>query len=208
MPTILILKCDYCEKQFDRELRQVTKKGRKHQFCNNECFTKFRNKSKTISCKQCDKPFAKQLSQIKKTKNHFCSKSCSCIYQNTHKTTGYRRSKLEVHLEEQISIHYPNLNLITSDRKQLDGLELDFYFPDISLAIELNGIFHYQPIFGEDKFSKTKERDQRKFVLCDQKNIALAIIDSSSCSYLTQKAKDKYWSITQSIIDRHLNLKN
>jgi hypothetical protein len=33
---------------------------------------------------------------------------------------------------------------------------LDFYFPELRFAIELNGITHYEPIYGEDKFEKIK----------------------------------------------------
>ena len=32
--------------------------------------------------------------------------------------------------------------------------ELDFYFPQLKLAIEINGIVHYEPIYGSNKFDK------------------------------------------------------
>ena len=42
-----------------------------------------------VKCKNCDKEFEKFTSQIKKTKNNFCSRSCSASYNNI----GIQRNK-------------------------------------------------------------------------------------------------------------------
>ena len=76
----------------------------------------------------------------------FCNHSCAATYNITHKTVGTRRSKLEVWLESQLRELYPNLTLLPNDKTAINS-ELDFYFPELKLAFELNGIFHYEPIY-------------------------------------------------------------
>ncbi len=209
---ILPVQCKQCKKTFYISKHNIQnalnpKKSDTFDFCSRKCHGDSTRKSKKVTCKTCGESFLKKLSVIKITNSNYCSVQCSYSGNKKNfqiKSALSHRSKLEIYLGEQIKNYYVNLKLVTNDREQLDGLELDFYFPEISLAIELNGIFHYQPIFGQEQFDKQIERDGCKFILCGQKNIALAIIDSSSCKKITLKAKDKYWEITKSIIDKHL----
>jgi len=64
--------------------------------------------------------------------------------------------------------------------KFLNGLELDGYCVDLSLAFEYNGKQHYEytPFFhkSEQDFKNQQERDQIKYRLCKQNNIKLIII--------------------------------
>ena len=51
---------------------------------------------------------------------------------------------------------------------------LDFYLPDYNIAIECQGIQHFEPIdyFGGEKtLQKVKYLDENKYRLCDEKNI-------------------------------------
>lgn len=41
------------------------------------------NKSQEVICNQCNKKFIKIFNQIKKSNNHFCSRSCSAKYNNS-----------------------------------------------------------------------------------------------------------------------------
>lgn len=57
--------------------------------------------------------------------------------------------------------------------------ELDFYLPDYGIAIECQGIQHYEAreFFGGDEgFRKTLERDQRKACLCEENGMKLFYI--------------------------------
>lgn len=40
--------------------------------------------------------------------------------------------------------------------------KVDLYFPDVKLAVEIDGITHREPIYGIDKLNKTIERDKEK----------------------------------------------
>jgi len=197
------VKCVGCNKNILRypcELR-----SNEQYWCSNKCRYP-NNEKKTVECLKCKKQFKKLNAECIKTPNHFCSRSCAASYNNTHKTYGTRRSKLEIYLEDQIKKNYPHLELICNQKTVIES-ELDFYFPELRFAIELNGITHYEPIFGEDKFEKIKNNDQRKIIACYEKDIELAIIDSSSCSYLNETAKIKYKTLVFNLLEKVKNRK-
>ena len=108
--------------------------------------------------------------------------------------------------EEQIREHYPQLELICNQKSAIES-ELDFYFPELRFAIELNGFTHYEPIYGENKFEKIQNNDQRKVIACYEKDIELAILDSSSCSYLNESAKNKYKTLIFDLLEKVKNRK-
>ena len=145
---LLPLECEVCGITFKRPKKGISRslRGTKSTYtylflfsCANK-LKKLKGSTK-CKCKQCGKEFTKQNNQIKRTKNHFCSKSCAATYNNKNKTKGTRRSKLEIYLEEKLTEIYPNLE-IHFNRKRLQSIpKLDFYFPSLNLAFELNGIF-------------------------------------------------------------------
>jgi hypothetical protein len=183
------LGCHNCSNLYDVNSDQwkayrynFKKKGVRH-FCSEQCREEVRGYSKPVTCKQCNTSFNKEKSRIEKSKNNFCSSSCNATYNNTHKTKGTRRSKLEVYLEKRLTEIYPDLEILYSDKTTIKS-ELDFYIPSLNLAFELNGIFHYEPIYGKDKLEKIQNNDHRKFQACLEQGIELCIIDSSGQKYL------------------------
>lgn len=199
---LIPLKCIICDTTFYRTknyIQSSTARGRSNDYCSNICWHKKSNIQQEVECLHCKKIFNKKDYEIKKSPNHFCSLSCSITYRNAHKTTGYRRSKMEIFLEQQIEQFYPELGCLYNDHSVINS-ELDFYFPTLKFAIELNGIFHYEPIYGQDKLEKIQSNDNQKSIKCQQLDIEFCTIDTSSCKHLTQKQKDKYWSIVQSLI--------
>lgn len=204
MSTYTNLICEICHKTFNRNSRDMASyknKNLNHIYCSRHCKGIANSKKIEITCVNCFKSIWRTPSHMNKNKNSFCSLSCAASYNNRHKTYGCNRSKLEIYLEQQIHLMYPTLELICNDRQLLNGIELDFYFPSISLAIELNGIFHYEPIFGESQLAKIQNKDQQKIYLCNQKQINLAVIDASQHKNLTSKVKDKFLKIFKQIID-------
>ena len=130
-----------------------------------------------LKCEHCQKIYHitkhKVLDPLRH--NRFCSPSCSSIYHNQHKV-GYNRSKLEIYLEENLKKELPSLDIKFNDRISI-GYELDIYIPSKQLAFEINGIFHYKPIFKN--FYRTIEIDQLKQKICQDKNIRLQILNIS-----------------------------
>lgn len=197
-----LLNCKYCGVSSYHPRYAVLKsiKTRKENFfCNQMCAKTFSIKAKEVSCQTCGKSFVKQFTQIKLTKNNFCSRSCSATYHNTHKTTGFRRSKLEKFLEEKISETFPNEECIYNNVEIINS-ELDIYFPKLKLAIQINGPLHYKPIYGDKKLARIIEIDELKRVICKAQNINLIEIDVSNDSYFNG-TKNKRWLEVKSIID-------
>lgn len=205
MPTTISFTCDFCDEKFTRELKSVNhklKREDKHTFCSVSCRGNHHSKSKILNCTNCNVSILRKLSEIKKSKsgNHFCSKSCSASYNNKNKKHGTRRSKLEIWLEQELIKLYPDYNILFNDKSTINS-ELDIYFPDLKLAIEINGIFHYKPIYGEDKLKQVQENDSQKAVLCEENNIILHSIDVSSLSYFKDTKAKKYLSMVLDILE-------
>lgn len=201
-------KCYQCDSIFYEQKKSITYELKHHRgrikFCSQYCNNLFNNIpiSQNVNCSNCDKIFKKKLSQIKKSKsgNHFCSKSCSATFNNKHKSYGIKRSKLEVWLEEQLSTLYPNIE-IQYNQKSAISSELDIYIPSINLAFELNGIFHYKPIFGEVTLSQIQNNDQNKINICQKENIELHTINSSALKKFKPEKAQKYMNIIKKIIN-------
>lgn len=96
-----------------------------------------------------------------------------CLREKKAKT-GMQERKLDWY-KEQFETHYPwlllkycvienNITMIENDTEQI-GLELQFYFPDHNLALEISENFH-QTKFG-------RKREVVKNRLCKTKNLKL-----------------------------------
>lgn len=207
--TLLPLKCNHCDKIFYKEKRYIKhyilKKNRhaKGLYCSNKCTTSSQVKAVNVICLNCEKEFSKKSSQLRKSSNHFCNRSCAAIYNNTHKTKGNRRSKIEYWLEKQLTTKYNQLHFDFNKKDIIDS-ELDIYIPSIKLAIELNGIFHYEPIYGQEKLTKIQKNDNKKFQICYEQNIELLIIDISKLRYFKLSNVLPYYEIITNVIDKKL----
>lgn len=204
-------KCKFCKKTFYRTKSSITViiKKQNHNtmdYCSQKCSNKSHIKDNTFEkmfCSNCGKEIIKQISASKRHKNCFCSHSCSTKYFNSHKKNGIRRSKLEVYIEQQLTALYPNLHILYNDKETINS-ELDVYIPSLKIAFELNGIFHYEPIFGVDKLEKIQNNDTSKFKSCYNKKIDLCIIDVSQQKYFKESTSKKYLSIIIEIINERL----
>lgn len=174
------------------------------EYCSVICSGIAKRQRITLCCSQCNKKF-ESIKYRKKSKsgNSYCSRSCSVTYNNTHKTIGTRRSKLEVWLEQQLKTMYPELIILFNNKETINS-ELDIYMPSLNIAFELNGIFHYEPIYGSDKLNKIQNNDNRKFQACLEKNISLVIIDSSGMINFKPNKAQRYLNIIISIMDVEL----
>lgn len=188
----VLLNCEYCGKLVLKFKSNLAK----HIFCNSQC-SGYYNHGKSLNviklqCSNCGTPFTKKISNLFNRETHkiklhnFCSRTCKGTHDskvgngifNPSNCFRRNRSKLEIFIESKIRFYYPFLELKICDRLQLNGLELDFYFPDLKLAIEINGIAHYKPIYTFEQFEKIQSKDILKTQLCLRNNIHLLVIKS------------------------------
>ena len=194
---LIQLICTQCKKEYKRTKKDILDTFHRYntspKYCSQQCsgdHNKLVNTVKTV-CKTCNKDISKLKNQYNRTTNHFCSSSCSATYVNKNKTYGTRRSKLEVYLEEQLTTLYPNLEISYSN-KTIIGSELDIYIPSLRLAFEIQGIFHYEPIYGEEKLKQIQKNDLEKIGMCKKFNVDLVCIDVREQKRFTEKSSVKY----------------
>jgi hypothetical protein len=205
----LPFECEECHNIFYASKHEYhnaknTKCNTQLKYCSRNCFAASQTKKVVVSCKNCQTTFTRTECRTRQSANLFCSRKCSLIYNNTHKNAGYSRSKLEIYLEQQLSLLYPDLH-IDFNKKDAVGYELDIYIPSLRLAFELNGIFHYEPIFGAPHLDKIQTKDNNKFAICQNNNISLCVIDTSGQKYFKPQSSQKYLDIITNIINMSKN---
>lgn len=203
----VIRKCENCSIEFEispRFLRSKAKQGKTPgRFCSPKCSGEFNQKRISLICGNCGASFELAPCRVStsngknKSDRNFCSSSCAATYNNTHKKHGTRRSKLEAYLESQLRSEFPNLELICNGKEAINS-ELDFYFPQLRLAIELNGIFHYEPIYGVNQLDRIQRNDQQKYANCLAAGIELCVI--ACTENFTSNVKERYWSIVKDLV--------
>jgi hypothetical protein len=202
----LLCQCSTCFENFYKSKQEIIKhlKTGHLNSCNPKRQHTYSNREKVlVSCLECKNEFYKFKHEINRSPNNLCSRSCAASYRNKNKTKGNRRSKLEIWIEEKLTQLYPNLS-IHFNKKDAIGSELDVYIPSLNIAFELNGIFHYEPIYGINKFKQIQKNDKNKFQLCFEHNIDLCIIDTSGQKYVKPSTSQKYLDIIDNIIKERL----
>lgn len=208
----LIFECENCKEDFRKQkrfLKSSLNLAHPHKFAIRFCSKKCEHEKRKAffvekKCSNCLKTLLTQPHLIKKSKsgNVFCSKSCSASFNNRNKKTGTRRSKLEVWIEEELRKFY-KFEIIFNGKDAINS-ELDIYIPSLRLAFELNGIFHYEPIYGIDKLAKVKDNDSKKFQSCIENKIELHTIDTSDSEYFKPDRDIKYLNIIKNIINGNI----
>lgn len=179
------LPCGYCGTMVERPKSMLS--GKKNIFCSKACFDKSQQTQIQVSCKTCGKEFMKHQCYIKRSDHDFCSVECSAKHP-------VRESKAEKMFAE--ILRDKQITFIRNDRHVLRPLEIDFYFPEFDLAVEINGPQHYQPIYGEDILEKQKSRDRKKRRICKKKGIRFK---SVSCCCSEEQFKRRLHSIIRDI---------
>lgn len=106
-------------------------------------------------------------------------------------------------IESELSRLYPNLD-IHFNTKEAIGSELDLYIPELKLAFELNGIVHFQPIYGDGKLKQVRENDACKMAACRKFGITLHSIDTSKQKYFKCASSQIYLETISAIINNCL----
>lgn len=201
--TSLKLECSVCGSEFLRQKAQY--ENQDNHYCSVECRNKGIDKRVLKSCTECGKKIKVHKYKIENSEsgNHFCSKSCTGKYYTRNKSFGVNRSKFEEWLEERLPNKYEGVKFDFNNKEEI-GYELDIFIPGFGIAIEINGITHYEPIYGEDRLLQTKELDIKKKVLCEEKGIELHTIDVSGIRNWKPERTKKHYEIICKIIDRKI----
>lgn len=166
--------CFHCKKKICVYKKDLKEKN----FCSLSCsalyFNSFRKKIKIIKQKKIKKiNFC--LNCNKETYNKkYCCGTCRNIVTNKFKFGS--KSYAEKVLVKKLKNNFFNWTIIENNRTVLGGLELDIYIPEINFAIEWNGIYHLEPIKGNEMFQKILQKDNKKIELCKELGISLLVI--------------------------------
>ena len=164
------LVCPACKKILYKPPSLVN--GKKNVFCSVKCHDIYYTTKQLIPCAKCGKYVYKHQCYIKKNRELFCSVQCSAKFY-------YKESFVETEFEkliQKIGIKYER-----NDRIVVGPLELDFWFPSIKFAVEVNGCLHYKPIYGDKALAERRERDRRKRKMCKQLGIKLRTVKPGNC---------------------------
>ncbi len=179
MATYYTLTCNQCGIEFQRIRRQMGNLyGRNRRaFCSTSCRTAANRKCQILPCGHCGALVERQPAHIRKSKSGrvFCNRSCSASYHNKLRTNG-RRSKCEKALFGKLKSAFPSIEMIPNDKIMLDGYEVDIAIPELDMAIEWNGIVHFQPIYGNPKLNSIQKRDAAKLEIARAKGIELIVV--------------------------------
>ena len=201
--------CYTCDKVFLKEKKEIVRQQKNNKdyikYCSIECLNNRLSNKLLVECVNCGLNFYKKKCEVKKNKNNFCGSSCSATFNNKKKEFGIRRSKLELFIENNLTSIYPNIHMLFNDKTTI-GSELDIFIPSLNIAFELNGIFHYEPIYGVDKYERIVENDKSKSKLCHEHMIDLCIINTSGQKVFTEKSSKKYLGIITEVIDSRISM--
>lgn len=93
-------------------------------------------------------------------------------------------------LETEIRLLLDNEGIPYSYRERkliwLEGLELDFFIPELNIAIECQGIQHFEPVEmfgGKDSLLYTIKNDEKKKLLCAKNGVKLLYYSNLKIKY-------------------------
>jgi hypothetical protein len=92
-----------------------------------------------------------------------------------HTRRGERWSLPERQVRDYLIKRFPGDDIRFFDRKTI-GLELDVYNVTRGWAIDIRGIHHYKPIYGEEHLAKVQRNDRRKEEACPGVGIRLVVL--------------------------------
>jgi hypothetical protein len=163
-----IKQCKYCLNDFETINLSIL-------YCSNKCKKDNQKIQYNHICKGCNINYTSERSD-----SIYCSGSCRStnlrLSTYAHKASGKSRSKIELYLEEKLPKDFPDIIFNFND-KQAIGSELDIYIPQLKIGIELNGIVHYEPIYGESTLIRTQNNDKKKMINCANLGIELIVIN-------------------------------
>ncbi len=168
------INCKNCDKTLYRPPSIL--EGKKNIFCSKKCHDEFQDCKIEFKCDKCGTKANASPSLYNKSRHHFCSVGCCAKYK-------FKESFVESQFEDLVK--KLNIKYDRNNRSVVGPLELDFYFPEINYAVEINGSCHYKPIYGNKSLAGQKKRDRRKRKKCKELGIMLRIVKPGDCKINT-----------------------
>ena len=85
------------------------------------------------------------------------AEACRKAAKEGSKLEKYLKTALE---EDGYPVEFHKTNLTSDER-----LEVDLYIPQLKLAIEIDGISHFEPVWGEERLRKHQSADTKKVAM-------------------------------------------
>jgi hypothetical protein len=98
---------------------------------------------------------------------------------------------------------YPDIHF-QFNRKSVIKSELDIYIPSLKLAFELNGIYHYLPIHGNEKLASIQKNDALKAQACQKQHIEFYSIDTSKQKSFKELSSKSFLLTIVDVINKKL----
>lgn len=160
------------------------------------------NDSLPLQCLTCGKTFYRSKRKILRVMNNpasrdrldFCGRPCSAKFLNTFKR---HRSKFEIfteqYLNQNLPEYLPNFPIFYNVRDLFsESHEVDIYCPTIKVAIEINGLHHYEPIFSQERFVETIKNDNAVASCCYEEGICLVVFNTSEMQHFSKRKGELY----------------
>lgn len=125
--------------------------GDKYDYSNTEYIKS--DKKVDVFCKDCGRMFSIEAN------SHLQGHGCPYHYNN--------KSQYESEIVDFLKNECNITNILTNDRRVLDGNELDIFLPDYELAIEFDGIFWHSELYKDSNYHLNKT------LKCEEKKIRL-----------------------------------
>lgn len=183
---LLPIRCLTCGQTFMASAKQVnnlyTSTGKDKltlKYCSRACRDKGTQDRVTVKCANCGKELERQRYEQKVKDLFFCDRTCMYEYYKKHPNTSATgpRSKLEKFIGYVLAELFPELSVDYNNREVFNGLELDQYYPELNVGVEINGGWHFiDRLSNPARLRIIQEHDQEKLRLSTKLNVPLLVI--------------------------------
>jgi hypothetical protein len=197
----MIVPCENCKEPME-------KRNHSHRFCKDCAKTRRRekfvgyHKNRSESSKKKLKEYQDEYKKLNRAQGKCSdcknppeegkSRCASCREKSLLRRTRYNRKlgHSEAGQSQQqkrvydIIKDYTEYRVLYNNRKMIRnpntdyGLELDIYIPRLKLAFEVDGIFHREPVYGEERLLMQQANDKIKDEQCRKNGILLIRIST------------------------------
>lgn len=178
--------------------------------CGEETPGKFESGRRTV-CIECRKAWAREHAKTPKAKERKAAsdrevkeRMCTCgstyvgrarLLCDECKRLSSPRSNHEIYIQGLLEAR----GYVVHNNLKYQGYDIDLTLPEERLCIEVNGITHYQPVYGEAKLKRSQELDILRRKAVEELGYTLHVLDISKNTTNPEYYKKKYDSFLDSI---------